>query len=65
MKRRIETTYEDHAVSCRLSTKFKHYRVMVDEEAAGWIIPSSLRAYNAEGDEQAARAVAEWYIYFC
>ena len=30
MKRRVETTYEDHAVSCGLSTKFKHYRVMVD-----------------------------------
>ena len=73
MKRRIETTYEDHDVSCGLSTKFKHYRVMVDEEAAGWIIPNSLRAYNAEGDnigtfctlEQAARAVAEWHIHFC
>ncbi len=73
MKRRIETTYEDHTVSCGLSTKFKHYRVMVDGEAAGWVILESLRAYNAKGDnigtfrtlEQAARAVAEWHIYFC
>ena len=73
MRRRIETTYEDHAVSCGLSTKFKHYRVTVDGEAAGWIIPNSLRAYDAEGNavgtfrtlEQAAEAVAEWHIHFC
>ena len=73
MKRRIETTYENHAVSCGLSTKYQHYRVTVDGEAAGWIVPMSLRAYNASGEgigafrtlEQAAQAVAEWHIHFC
>ena len=72
MKRKVQMQYEGLQINLGYSTTYRHYRVSVEREPIGWVVPHSNAAYTEQGEylgrfqslERAAEAVAEHYVYF-
>lgn len=72
MKRYFELEYEGHVVRCGLSTKYKHYRIHVDGEPAGWLEPTTGNVYSEQAERlgcfrrtnDGLLAAAEHHIHF-
>ena len=72
MKRKIQMQYEDLQITLGYSSTYRHYRVSVEREPIGWVVPHINAAYTDQGEplgtfkslEKAAEAVAEHYVYF-
>ena len=72
MKRKMQMQYEDLQVHLGYSSQYRHYRVCVERQPIGWVVPHVNTAYTSQGEalgrfttlERAVDAVAEHYKYF-
>ena len=72
MKRTMQMQYEDLQINLGYSTRYRHYRVCIEREPIGWVVPHINAAYSEQGEslgkfqslEKAAEAVAEHHKYF-